>query len=201
MSEQDTTGSEKQPTSTTTDDSVSRQLTELAKQNAELKDHVKKLNEENKNRRLTSKELNSVLAETLGLTAGEKPEAEVVKDSLFSLTNQVKELQAQLEKAETEKVKASKESSVKDLATKLNFADPQDALRFIDLDSSDLEAELKKVAEVKPYLLKVKADIKGNNPSEANNVPGNIDEQIAAATKAGDTAKAIALKSIKFKLK
>lgn len=164
----------------------------------ELKDHVKKLNEENKNRRLSEKELKTVLAEALGLKPDEKPEADQLKDQLLGLSNSVRELQDKLAKAEQEKIKISKESFVKELANKYNFADASDVLKFINLESEDLEADVKKIAESKPYLLKVKKDVPGGNPPDPKNVPADIDQQIADAISKGNAALAIQLKNKKF---
>lgn len=64
-----------------------------------------------------------------------------------------KQSEADKTAAEAKAKKAEYEASVVTNASKLNFADPQDAVRLLG-EVEDVEAGLKKLAEDKPYLLK-----------------------------------------------
>lgn len=87
------------------------------------------------------------------------------------------------------------------------LADPQDALRFIDLssfevaddgsvDGSAITAAIEDLIKTKPYLaVQDGKRFQGTADAGARNESApSIDQQIAEATKAGDHARAIALK-------
>lgn len=90
--------------------------------------------------------------------------------------------------AEQERRRTLVRSQVVASASRLDFADPQDAYRMLDLDGLDvgedgtiagLDTALKKLAESKPYLLKRNAtQFSPTNPS--GGAPGPTSEQILA---------------------
>lgn len=141
----------------------------LEKQKTEFENHKTKLNEENKNRRIESKELKSTLAEMLGLNKEEASDMDKVKGSINELANSYKSLKTELEESKAEKAKILKQTQIKEAANKLGFADGDDALRFVKLDTQDVEGDLKKLLEGKPYLAaQKKQDLPGVNPVQKN---------------------------------
>lgn len=113
-----------------------------------------------------------------------------------------KELEAEREAEKTRRENLERSITVRDVATRLKFTDPADALHFLpdDIanDESAIERALKKVAEEKPYLIggqgnRTGAPGGGNDPTP----PADIDDQIREAEKEGDTAKSIRLKRVK----
>ena len=140
----------------------------LDKQKAEFENHKTKLNKENQDRRIESKELKSTLAEMLGLNKEEVSDMDKVKGSITELTNSYNSLKTELEESKVEKAKILKQTQVKEAANKLGFADGNDALKFVKLDSETIEEDLKRLSESKPYLLKAKQDLPGVNPVQKN---------------------------------
>ncbi len=89
----------------------------------------------------------------------EKDPLELIKESLANTNKTIEQLKADIKAKNEELTLKEKRSKAEKLAQSLNFADPEDALKFIDLNSESLEDDLKKLAESKPYLIKtVKRD-------------------------------------------
>ena len=103
------------------------------------------------------------------------------------------------EKVEAEKAALERSVTVKDVASRLKFNDPADALLHLPADTPNdekaIETALKKVAEEKKYLVggqgsRTAAPGGGGEPP----TPTDIDAEIAQAEKDGDVSKSTRLK-------
>lgn len=130
----------------------------------EFQKHISKLNDENKNKRLENKEFKAMLADMLGLTPETPAEKDIIAEKVASLTKNLEDMQSQLKTKDEEIAKTQKQTAIKEQAMKLGFADPTDVLAFINLDSENIESDLKQLAETKPYLLGKKPNVGGGTP-------------------------------------
>jgi len=103
------------------------------------------------------------------------------------------------ERVEGEKADLERSITVRDVANRLKFNDPADALLHLPADTTNdekaIEKALKKVADEKKYLVggqgsRTAAPGGGNEPP----TPADIDAEIAQAEKDGDVAKSTRLK-------
>lgn len=196
MSEEENNASESQ--STFTKDDVQKLITDaVSAKELELKEHIKSLNDENKEKRLTAKEMKEALAKVLGLSEQEKDDKTLFSEKLSGLDTSIADLKKQLETEKAEKEKLQKQTKAIKAAEKFNFYSIEDAMKFINLDAENLEGEFKTLSEQKPYLLKAKDNIGGGVPPNTNNIPKDIDQQIADAINKKDFALSIALKNKK----
>jgi hypothetical protein len=89
------------------------------------------------------------------------------------LHKQIAELQSKAEQAEASRLAAEREKEIVSEATKLNFEDPNDAVRLVG-DAEDIEEALKELADKKPYLLRQEKQPKPNlKPSS----PGAVEKK------------------------
>lgn len=76
---------------------------------------------------------------------------------LEKLQKRIADLEREADTLRASKLATEHESAVIRVASRLNFADPQDVIHFVDpnkTDEKEIEAELLKLAEQKSYLLK-----------------------------------------------
>ncbi len=135
---------------------------EMAKKDDLLKAQQEELNKLKKifNERQTKALDKAGILKALGIEKDpEKDPLELIKESLANTNKTIEQLKAEIKAKDEKLMLKEKQSKAEKLAQSLSFADPEDALKFIDLNSESLEDDLKKLAESKPYLLKtVKRD-------------------------------------------
>lgn len=101
-----------------------------------------------------------------------------INEKLQNTNKTIEDLQAQLKQKDEQLAVTSKKSNAINLAKTLNFNDPEDALRFVDINSDDLENKLKELTVSRPYLLKQKEINVGNafNNAQTQEVQASYDE-------------------------
>ena len=114
------------------------------------KAHITKLNEENKNKRLSHKEI----IEALSIDKVEgKTDIELVNEKLAGFETAHKGLLEELAKERDAKELMSKKSSVEKKAQAYNFHNVDDVMKFVDING-DVDEQLKTIAETKAYLVR-----------------------------------------------
>lgn len=91
----------------------------------------------------------------------ERKRKEAEMTELEKLQAQNKELQEKAQKAAESAKEQARNAEVIRLAATLGFADPKDAIKFVDSETEvdGLEDALKELAEKKPYLLKTESKV------------------------------------------
>lgn len=162
-------------------------LAETAKKAAEdataaAKDHITKLNEENKNKRLTNKEI----LEALGVTKEDgKTDIELVKETLAAQNKTIEQLQQEAKDAKAEKELVIKKSKAAKIAQDLNFNNPEDVFNFIDVNTEDLEGAIKGLAESRKYLLNTEKKNVGGPFNAGGGANPEVEDELTKAFKAG----------------
>lgn len=92
--------------------------------------------------------------EDLKAKAARFDEAEAEKLSELDKANKmIADLKAERDKAEASRLASERRANIVSAATRLNFADPEDAVAFVG-NAEDIEVALGELSEQKPYLLK-----------------------------------------------
>ena len=145
----------------------------------ETRKALKSANRESAQRRLKLEELEKAEAD--------RQEAEL--SEMEKLQKKLSDQQAELERVQREARQERVKAAVIAEANKLDFQDPEDAYRLIDLSTVEVEGDgkvegvtelLKALAEQKPYMIKkAKAVIKGaiTNPGENVSSTGETEAQ------------------------
>jgi len=156
------------------------------------KKQIEKLNEENKNRRLTQKEI----LEALNVTKEDgKTDVELIRESLTSQKTTIDQLQAALDNEKTEKANLTKRTQAEKIAAKYNFVDNDDVIAAIDKAgwSDDLEAQIKGIAETKKHWIKP-VNAGGSYFGQGGEAPETLQSKHKDAIAKKDISSAIGLK-------
>lgn len=161
-----------------------------AKAIEDAKAHIAKLNEENKNKRLSSKEI----LEALGVQKEEgKTDIELVKESLANQNKTIEQLQNDLKAKDDKLSLREKQIAAEKIAQKYNFIDIDDVMAKVDLTKDDIEEQIKNIAETKKHW--IKTTNAGNSfTGLGGESPETLKEQHKEAVAKGDIVSAIALK-------
>ena len=125
-------------------------------QQAEL-EKLKKIFEERQTKALNKEDVlkKDELLKALGIEKDpEKSEIDLIREQIATSQQQVQTIQTELAKEREAKAMFEKTVKMKELARQYNFVDVDDALKFINVNSDNLEADLKNLAETKKYLVK-----------------------------------------------
>jgi len=169
---------------------------------AKLTGTTKKLQDEAAKSRISKDDVFKTIAERLGMDydPNNKPDKDIFAEKLEGLTSQMKALEEKALNAEKAKTTLEKQTVIKEKASKLGFADANDALKFVDIDDTDIDKTLSDLIVSKVYLLGKKPDIGGGTPPiDANKVIA-LKQQHEDALKAGDVSLALRLKNKMFKV-
>lgn len=146
------------------------------------KDHITKLNEENKNRRITTNEI----LDALNIKKEEgKSETELIKEALEAQNKTIEQIKQEAADAKAEKELVIKKSKAAKIAQDLNFNNPEDVFNFIDLNTEDLEKAVKDLAESRKYLLNTEKKNVGGPFNAGGGANPEVEDEITKAFKAG----------------
>ena len=149
-------------------EALEKQKAEFEAKILEQQAHIKALNEENKNKRLDSKQLTEGLKEIFKLEEPPK-DLDIVREEISKQSQTIEELIKKLAQAETEKQIIAKTQAAKEIISKLNPHKVDAVLKFVDINSETLEDDIKKLAETEKYLFKP-ANVGGSsNPAGGSN--------------------------------
>lgn len=134
-----------------------------------------------------------VLLKELGLVKDpEKTEMQLVNEKFATLSKTVEDLTTQIKEKDGLIALNNKKSQVAELAKKYNFIDVSDVLNVIDYSNTDIEGQLKSIAESKKHW--IKPQNLGGSFSGANaGNPKDLHEQLREAQKAGNVDAEISL--------
>ena len=102
------------------------------------------------------------LLKELGLVRDpDKDPMALVNEKFASLTKTIEQLTNDVKTRDEKLTHTEKRSVAEKIAQSLSFNDVDDAIKFVDINSENLETELKALAESKPYLIKQIKDVGG----------------------------------------
>lgn len=100
------------------------------------------------------------LLKVLGIEKNpEKEPLDLVNEKIANLTKTIEQLTNDVKLKDEKLSLTQKRSQAEKLAQALSFNDVDDAIKFVDINSENLESDLKALAESKPYLIKQVKDV------------------------------------------